>query len=768
MPRPYRPFFTLQTFVKTTLIASCVFATQGVLAEDVMQVKPLPYTPGITIEGLFGNNSSSIGYADMMAPLVGNRQSFLHVNPQVLFHDSDSYTLSLGGGGRYWTEHAGILGAYVFGDYNHSPHGNSFWFVSPGVERLGSIIDMSANLYIPVSDTHKDFSVALGETLGTSTYISFAGHNQYDAVLHSFESTGVGADAEIGVRIPMTHNPKVYVGGYYFNPKDATDKVQGVTARLEAPVTDRLTLVLSDSYDKTEHNTAKIGLQYAFGARKNSLDFSGDLAERMVDPIQRDLVAVSGPSNTGQPIAQTYNKPEETVLTKSHIAFFNALSAPGGDGTYERPFQQMTQGNVDAANGGGNTNLYVNTGLYNIGNNNVLFTNDNLYGRQSDNGHPFVQAAVGDNRPLFQFDPSSSAAGFTLAGTHNLFDSVRLVGGAAGSAGLGTGILLANDAVQQTSFSIHNSDVNYFLNGLASTGPLNKEVNLSLTNAHFDGNRGRGVNLSAIGDISITAENVTFNGNSGNGFVMMSTAGSVTARMQNARFDGNAGRGFSMTAANNININLSNITVNRNGTSSTSSGFVMTAGNNINMHITDAAFNGNAVDGLFVRAMNDLNMHISNTTFNNNRGLAGGSGLVMMVGNNANVEVNNAAFNGNGVDGLFASVTNNLTLTVQNASFNGNGNRGLFARADNSATVHVDNAIFDGNVNGLFLQHGNSANPFTAVIQNSSITNNSNFGVQGVNLGTNGSMTIDLTGSVLAGNTTPTSQTLGDKINWLP
>ena len=149
------------------------------------------------------------------------------------------------------------------------------------------------------------------------------------------------------------------MGGYYFDPEDADDNVQGLTARLEAPITDELTLVLSDSYDSVQNNTAKIGLQYSFGGRRNSRNFTGNLNQRMVDPIHRNLVATAGPADTGQPIVETYNKPEEKVLTKEHIAFFNIQNARQGDGTYENPFQQMTQDNVDVANTGGNNNLGI-------------------------------------------------------------------------------------------------------------------------------------------------------------------------------------------------------------------------------------------------------------------------------------------------------------------------------------------------------------------------------------------------------------------------
>ena len=37
-----------------------------------------------------------------------------------------------------------------------------------------------------------------------------------------------------------------------------------------------------------------------FGGRETGYGFSGNLAERLVDPIQRSLMAVAGGSQTGQ------------------------------------------------------------------------------------------------------------------------------------------------------------------------------------------------------------------------------------------------------------------------------------------------------------------------------------------------------------------------------------------------------------------------------------------------------------------------------------
>ena len=85
------------------MISSCLLAAHAAVAETT---KPLAHLPGATVMGMTGNNTT--GYADMMLPLVGHPQSFIHLNPQGLIHGDNEYTLSLGGGFRHLSDNAGI------------------------------------------------------------------------------------------------------------------------------------------------------------------------------------------------------------------------------------------------------------------------------------------------------------------------------------------------------------------------------------------------------------------------------------------------------------------------------------------------------------------------------------------------------------------------------------------------------------------------------------------------------------------------------------
>lgn len=179
---------------------------------------------GGSVSGFSGNGTT--GYADAMVPVFGRVDNFFYLDPQFLYHNSDNYAGALGIGKRWLkSPRTGILGAYVFADYNHSPSGHGFWFISPGVERLGDTVDVSANVYIPVGSQTYDTGTYYANQLGIYDYIYFQGNSQYDELFDTNESVGVGADAEVGFRLPFRNNPKLYLGTYYFSPKNADDYV---------------------------------------------------------------------------------------------------------------------------------------------------------------------------------------------------------------------------------------------------------------------------------------------------------------------------------------------------------------------------------------------------------------------------------------------------------------------------------------------------------------------------------------------------------------
>lgn len=441
-----------------TLLGSCL-CLGSVYAGGVESISPVPvtmfpYLPGISFYGLGGNGWTATG--DVMAPLLGRPLNFTYVDPQIYYHnDPDDYTASAGVGQRWLDNRVGILGAYVFGDFNHANDGNSFWFVSPGIERLGRVLDFSLNGYIPVSSQRINNGVEFADQAGDFNDITFTGHTQIDELIQTFDSTGWGIDGQVGVRLPF-RNSKIYLGGYYFSPKD-NSKVGGGAIRAEVPINNYLSVALSEAYDSEYHNTLKGGLTLWFGGRHTGYDFNGDLTTRMVDPIQRNLVATAGGSHTAQPILSAVEDVGNAVEL-TNISFFvpengqlllsSASSGPVGEGTYEDPYRGMLQDNVNDGNLKNNRIFYINSGNYHAGYdatvnpNFIILNNDQLYGRTDQ----FKQPAGGGARPLISFNNNGFET--PVGDTNDSITGLQLSG-----PGTGTGIFINHDLSLAPHFS---------------------------------------------------------------------------------------------------------------------------------------------------------------------------------------------------------------------------------------------------------------------------------------------------------------------------
>lgn len=641
-PRIPTAFYS-RFLLSSILLTGCLSSVNAAASTQSDSISPSNF--GGSISGLFSN--SSIGYGDAMIPLFGRSTNFFYIDPQILFHTKDDYAGSLGFGKRWLqSDQAGILGAYVFADYSHSTYNNSFWFVSPGVERLGKTVDFSANLYIPVSNQRIYNGTFYGNQLGIYDYVHFQGNSQFDQLFNSYESVGIGGDAEVGFRLPFRNNPKIYVGGYYFSPKDSQN-IRGGTLRLEVPVSNRLTLSVSDGYDNVTHNTFKVGITYNFGSRHNSFDFKGDLADRMMDPIHRNLASVAGGATATQPISTT-NTPTGTEGEEySNITFFNANGdASIQDGTYEHPYIQFNQGNVDTANLAKNTMFYVGSGTYSS-NSTITLTNDSIWGRQAYNGNLFVHPAQGDNRPLFDFSGMTDApriGAYTPSfyviqnGSDVTFDSIRLVGNPTAN----------NDTLYQSGIQVVNT----------SATP----VNLTFNNVDVSAvNIGSVVyNNGAMNNLTVSNSSFHDTVNYGDGFDMWINGVTKNITVDNSHFDNNTFSGMDIYVPSGVvnNINIKNSSFDNNGSESFGPGsglFITTQTTSssanptiLNTTIDSSTFNGNAGYGFQVlnNSGSTGNFDVSNSQFNNNEtGI-----MVSSQGTNGNAYLGNINISNSTVD----------------------------------------------------------------------------------------------------------------------
>ncbi len=632
-----------------------------------------PAYPGVTLTGLFGDVSSVS--ADSLIPITGHPdRSLFYLNPQGIFHSTDKYSASLGGGYRLLQDRWGILGGSLFTDYNQSSS-HSFWFLSPGLERLGDRFDFSVNGYFPISRQRINTGQVFADEIGDTNSVTFSGHDQLDQLVDLFESTGPGADFTVGVRLPyLKNNTKLYLGTYYFAPKN-NDSILGGAVRLEVPVNRFLSLQGSEAYDGVMHNTVKVGLSIALGGRSSGYGDT-DLKDRLVDPLQRHLAATAGGSATAEPVLTGAQYTGQYGIERSNIWFFTA--GGGGDScTADSPCQlsQDAINSIDSTNP--NANLYVETGQYTLPNSAGTLTlneGQSLYGRAdgftaaaNGNALPTLFGSLelkGDNtvEHLQLFNDGSQTVGIRIDdGAQNvILDSVSVGdSGVNPSRAYKTGIQLGS----QDSVYIKDSQINAFSNddngGLVAGVKLDgvSDSNLYIDNTNID------VSADKVSDpVGVFVGNdQAIQGNAQNNHVTLTKDDIqvVGAKLSNSAFGVYLGNYFSDNSSsvsnNYLYIKDSQINVKNIDNSSTFGVFLG------NYEYCAPAFNNNniKIDGSSISVTSQASAYgLFEGMYNGNNQLAIDNTLTV---NNSNINAVSKAANAFGVE--LTGDYSNFTLT---------------------------------------------------------------------------------------------------------
>lgn len=338
------PFRTLTLSLSGLLF----FPTFGFAQNQAAPFEPIqafPLMPRITGLGMLGDDE--VVWGDMMLPLAGNSNSVWYADVQSKTAFDTDWLGSAGTGVRQVANPNSIWGAYVFVDRTVSPDSNIFWFISPGIEELGTWIDFRANGYFPTNTKKQYGQTDWADNFGVYDYVSFQGHEQYDILMNQEEEVGWGGDAEIGARIPGLGGTRAYIGGYHFNFDNASD-INGVAGRVELPMNRYLGLTVRDSYDNEQHNTILVGLKLTLGgvnAHPNNPHQA--IQERILDPIERNLATLGqGAGEPIQDILTPVNQPSPApMLERDNIWFFS----PTGTDTFSGSIEDCTAENVCAS-----------------------------------------------------------------------------------------------------------------------------------------------------------------------------------------------------------------------------------------------------------------------------------------------------------------------------------------------------------------------------------------------------------------------------------
>jgi hypothetical protein len=554
----------------------------------------IPYTTGVTTTGFINSDGNMTGSADVLTPVFGTSSQFFLTDAQLQYHDNNSFAGSAGLGARWLTDDAGILGAYVFADYNQSP-GHGFMFINPGIESLGTRFDFSANLYLPVGSRKFYDGVVWADQAGDTSHEVAHDHQIDDMHDQVFYSVGAGADAEIGYRIPgnFKYSPEIFAGGYYFKPQDS-DQITGATFRVELPLNKYFQLIASEAYQTDGTNTIKAGVSFNFGGRDSGFNANQKtLADRMADPIRRNLSSVSGSTvGTNQPIAKDLKADGVMQTEITNISFFKpgqgSDTGVSGDGTAENPYISMNGNNTQQGLNEGNTKFFLAPGQYDAPAAGINFNSDGgIYGRDST----YLKAATGSDTPIVTLN----GQGISLSGSDNTIDSVNFIAGAnqvgnminvtAVQANLSNinldgvvynklnGIEIDGNAQSASSVKLSNITATNMNLGIAVNNQNHQDLSVDLENAKLTGNRIGVSLLNAYNNLMFTGNDLTVTGNGRDAFMISSgttgpnapsNQGKITVDVNNSNLSANGKEGIESNNYSDVDIKIQNSDLTNN------------------------------------------------------------------------------------------------------------------------------------------------------------------------------------------------------------
>lgn len=669
----------------------------------------IPTIPGITLSGYAGNGWTT--QADTLIPVFGTSNNFTYINSQFLYHSQGGTTGSFGLGQR-WLSHNNIFGLYLFTDYNNSPQNKDFWFVSPGFEYIGSIFNFSLNSYIPISKQKYHTGTVFANQNNDFSKTYFSGHQQYSELVDTYNVTGWGGDALIGFHLPFK-NIQLSAGSYYFSPEDHSEVIGGVI-RLDVPINNYFSASFSETYDNLTHHTIKAGLSISLGGRHNKTSFH-DLKQHLVDPVNRQLIAINGGSYNGEPVIKTEKNTGKMAVEKDNISFFmpdnSSNMGNNNDGTYENPYQEFNQSNVDDANKQNNRNFYLNSGTYNahyaLDKNEITLSNDLLFGRQEN----FLKPAEGENRPILFFDQG----GLTIAdGDQKVALSDLVLKGLNTGAGININHL---DNDSPLSLKVSNLSIDGFNDGIRVNNVSEKSVNVVIDNTHVVNNSNLGIlaQNNGNGGINLSVNKSQVN-NNGEGIRLVNyQAGNLIANIYKSEINENLNNGI--YAANIFNpgtlrVDVYGSTINNNGYNGVSlyngTGNIVNSGNLIaNLDYSTIANNGASGIHANNTSTGDLHLNINHSSINSNS-WDGINAINTMDSGSFVFNLKNSQVNGNYSGGLVIFNEKSLgsfTLNIEKSSVENNYGDGIF----------LDNSLSSGNLNVKITDTSITGNEWTGI-----------------------------------------------------
>ena len=738
-----------------------------------------------------GGTDRSLLTTEFWAPIAQERDRVLYGDIRLMGDNDENREGNLGIGYRQIHKDA-VLGGHAWIDRRRTQYNSTFHQLTFGVERLGHVIDVRTNAYIPLNNSRNMATPNIGSA---TPYLAGSGIF-YDTNGLISETPQYGLDGELGYRVPMLQRQldalRVYGGGYHFF-RNNTENVTGFRVRTEAQVNQIISVGARYQYDEPRGSQGflEATLKFPFSAKK--LYQADGLRSRLDESPERDVdIVTASKVDTGQ------MKPVINTATGQVQRVINVDNSNGntGDGTKENPYNTLKAAEIALQD---NDIIYINHGTGTTAGMNqgivINKANVSLIG----SGTNFVW----DGSKFSGSSASAPVNGMLIAAATSapvITNTTTPVDADVNTYFEGNGVFVLADNATIAGITVTGATENGIY-AFADSGKSYQTLNVYDVTLNNNAVGGFYVHASGIGTSwdKIGLSNGTIFGNQVIGARINSQAGAVinSGEIYNSRIDNNVAGMLVSTSLGGIINNA----ILQNNTSSGNTGIAIylrvngDASKIRNATLTNNTTSNNANHGLYVGigattgSAEITTLNITNHTANNNTG--SGRGIYLQLTANGIIQTANLAnstTNGNIQQGVYvlAGDARINSLSISNHISNSNANAGVLVQASNStgiinsvsitnstsnnnttasgigfriatATGGTLNATLNGNtangnaVHGFMLTAGaGSTGAYTASMSNNNALNNTNSGINVDNDSNNGLLfNVDLGGGTL-------------------
>ncbi len=318
---------------------------------------------------------------------------------QVTLNDSQGVGFNLGVGyrflsfPRYALDTGRVEGVSLWVDGTSTEGDNFFPQIGVSYESLGDMWDFRTNAYIPVGEQDQ-----VGEFRETGE-IGFQGNSLSQLTQAVVDSSFYAGEVEVARRLGSERDAWGFAGPYFLANDD--DDTVGYRAGLRGYAYPDLLLQVAVSDDEIFNTNATFSVMWFVGRTRTDYRPACGVPDRLREPVLRNDYVVLAQSfvTDGIPLTQ----PDGEALRIVHV---DSSAPEGGDGTFENPFNMLTDIN-GAGSGAGDIILAHAESVFSGEASTMLKADQRLLGE----GDGFVHTVVTAEEGTFDIPETAPGAG---------------------------------------------------------------------------------------------------------------------------------------------------------------------------------------------------------------------------------------------------------------------------------------------------------------------------------------------------------------------